>query len=201
LEGGYILKTGYGQEGYEPGDNVVKLFVMGSLVTEALTASEELLQRGIFADIIMVTSPELLLGILGEQDDYFHLRTTLGVSADLHLSASASSSRESIAGLAGRRVPCVAICDGEAGLLDNVGSVVGVRCRTLAVRKFSKCGRPDEVFRYQDLDPSSIIEACGQVLSETALENLTLDPAVLSQLANGEQKVRANWRDLWPSTE
>ena len=201
LAGGYILKTGYGQEGYEPGDNVVKLFVMGSLVTEALTASEELLQRGIFADIIMVTSPELLLGILGEQDDYFHLRTTLGVSADLHLSASASSSRESIAGLAGRRVPCVAICDGEAGLLDNVGSVVGVRCRTLAVRKFSKCGRPDEVFRYQDLDPSSIIEACGQVLSETALENLTLDPAVLSQLAKGEQKVRANWRDLWPSPE
>lgn len=201
LDGGYILKSGRGQEGYEPGDNVVKLFVMGSLVTEALTAATELLERGIFADIIVVTSPELLLGILGDQTNYSHLRETLGVTGDLHLSPSATASRAGLAGLAGRRVPCVALCDGEAGLLDNVGSVVGVRCRTLAVRKFSKCGRPDEVFRYQDLDPTSIVEACGQVLSETALENLVVDPEVLNQLAGAPQQAKTNWRDLWPSAE
>ena len=54
-------------------------------------------------------------------------------------------------------------CDGEAGLLDNIGSIVGVRQETLAVRKFSKCGRPAEVFKYQHLDADSIAEACGKV--------------------------------------
>ncbi|MCP4921259.1 MAG: hypothetical protein GY913_30555, partial [Proteobacteria bacterium] len=56
------------------------------------------------------------------------------------------------------------MCDGEAGLLDNIGSIVGVRQETLAVRKFSKCGRPAEVFKYQHLDADSIAEACGKVL-------------------------------------
>ena len=48
-------------------------------------------------------------------------------------------------------------------------AIVGVRQRTLAVRKFSKCGRPDQVFAYQHLDTESIVEACGRALSETAL--------------------------------
>ena len=54
--------------------------------------------------------------------------------------------------LAGRRVPVVSVHDGEAGLLDNIGSVIGVRQETLACRKFSKCGRPDQVYAYQEID-------------------------------------------------
>jgi pyruvate dehydrogenase E1 component len=99
--------------------------------------------------------------------------------------------------LAGRRVPCVAVCDGEAGLLDNIGSIVGVKQVTLAVRKFSKCGRPDEVYKYQSIDRDSIVEACGRVLSETALENLEVSPALLERLA-GRAPARTDWRDLWP---
>ena len=47
---------------------------MGSLVVEAVEASKALLERGVYANVIAVTSPELLLGILGEQDEYRHLR-------------------------------------------------------------------------------------------------------------------------------
>ena len=65
------------------------------------------------------------------------------------------------------------------------------------MRKFSKCGRPDEVYRYQHLDAESIVEACGQVLSETALENLAVSPALLERLA-GRAPAPRDWRALWP---
>ncbi|MFM7283247.1 MAG: hypothetical protein ACKO32_15900, partial [Planctomycetia bacterium] len=68
---------------------------------------------------------------------------------------------------------------------------------TLAVRKFSKCGRPDEVFRYQHLDADSIAQACGKALSETALENFSVSPDLLERLANRSPKPR-NLRELLP---
>ena len=71
---------------------------------------------------------------------------------------------------------------------------------TLAVRKFSKCGRPSDVFGYQHLDTASIVEACGQALSETALENLQVDPALLERLAGRQHNPRGDWRDLWPGS-
>ena len=198
LAGGYKLVDWKGYAGYEPGDNVVNLFVMGSLVTEALAASRTLLALGIFADVIVVTSPELLLGIVAHEDDYRHLTQTLGITGDLFAVAGAGASEAGLLSVAGRRVPCVAVCDGEAGLLDNIGSIVGVRQRTLAVRKFSKCGRPSDVFRYQGLDADALVDACGQVLSETALENLAVSPDLLRSLAGkAESRERPHWRALW----
>src|SRR6185503_5962762 len=78
LRGAYYLVDWRGYAGYEPGENVVRVFTMGSVTTEALEASQKLLERGIFADVIVVTSPELLLGILGHQDGYRHLCEALG---------------------------------------------------------------------------------------------------------------------------
>jgi len=171
---------------------------MGSIATEAVEASKRLLERGVFANVIVVSSPELLLGILGERDDYRHLTETLGVSGDLHAVEGAGGSEAGLVSLAGRRVPIVATCDGEAGLLDNAGSIIGVKQRTLAVRKFSKCGRPDEVYAMHHLDADSIVEACGRVLSETALEDLVVSPALLERLAGRGSAPRASWRELWP---
>ncbi len=199
LQGAYYLVDWRGYAGYEPGENVVNLFVMGSVTTEALDAAKTLLARGVFANVIVVTSPELLLGILGHQDGYRHLGESLGVDGDLHAVEGANASEAGLVSLAGRRVPCVAVCDGEAGLLDNIGSIVGVKQVTLAVRKFSKCGRPDQVYAYQHLDGDSIVEACGQVLAETALEDLRVSPALLERLAGRERAPRPNWRELWPA--
>lgn len=198
LAGAYYLIDWRGYAGYEPGDNVVHVFSMGSLTTEAIEAAETLLERGIFANVIVVSSPELLLGILGEHSNYVHLKDGLGVTGDLHAVAGAGDSEAGLVSLAGRRVPIVAVCDGEAGLLDNIGSIVGVKQVTLAVRKFSKCGRPDEVFAYQHLDAASIVEACGRVLSETALEDLRVSPALLERLAGRANAPRLDWRELWP---
>jgi len=199
LRGAYYLVDWRGYAGYEPGDNVVHVFSMGSITTEALEASDKLLERGIFANVIVVTSPELLLGILADQNDYRHLREGLAVTGDLHLSESAPADEAGLVGLAGRRVPVVAVCDGEAGLLDNIGSIAGVKQITLAVRKFSKCGRPDEVYGMHHLDADSIVQACGKVLAETALEDVRVSPALAARLASpGTPATRRDWRELWP---
>lgn len=198
LAGGWYLIDWRGYAGYEPGDNVVQLFAMGSPATEAVEAAGKLLARGIFANVIVVSSPELLLGILGEDQGYAHLREGLCVSGDLHAVEGAGRSEAGLVSIAGRRVPIVAVCDGEAGLLDNIGSIVGVKQVTLAVRKFSKCGRPDQVYGLHHLDSDSIVEACGRALSDTALEDLVVERGLLERLA-GRASARADWRELWPA--
>ncbi|QDU67035.1 pyruvate dehydrogenase [Engelhardtia mirabilis] len=200
LAGAYYLIDWRGYAGYEPGDNVVQLFSMGSVTTEAVEASRRLLERGIYANVIVVTSPDLLCGILADQEDYRHLRVELGIDGDLHLSTAEVVAEAELIGLAGRRVPIVAVCDGEAGLLDNLGSIVGVRQVTCAVRRFSKCGRPDQVYTYQHLDADALFDACGRVLAETALENIVVSESLRARLANGESGgPRPHWRELWPA--
>lgn len=197
LDGGYYLVDFRGQPDYEPGANAMHIFAMGSPATEALEASDRLREMGVYANVIAVTSPDLLLGGLGRATDYAHLRQTLGCTGDLHLTPHepVKTSAE-LATLAGRRTPVVAVVDGEPGLLDNIGSVLGVRQITLGVRKFSKSGRPDQVFRYQHIDAESIIEACGRALSETAMERIQVSRRALDELHNRAPAIR-DWREIW----
>lgn len=198
LAGAWKLIDRSGEEGYEPGDNVVNVFVMGAPVTEAVAASDQLLERGVFADVIVVSSQDLLLGIQAHEDGDRHLRETLGVTGDLHAVEGTGESEAGLVSIAGRRVPAVAVCDGESGLLDNIGSVVGVQQVTLGVRKFSKCGRPADVYGYQHLDADSIALACGEVLSRTALEDLRVDRDLLERMAGRSEREKPDWRELWP---
>jgi pyruvate dehydrogenase E1 component len=198
LRGAYYLVDWRGYAGYEPGDNVVNIFSMGSLVVECFEAARTLADRGVFANVIAVTSPELLLGILGEHDGYSHLRDALDLTGDLHLTESEAVDEAGLVSVAGRRVPVVAVCDGEAGLLDNIGSILGVKQVTLAVRKFSKCGRPDQIFRFQDLDPDSIVDAAGRALAETAQESVRVSPRALEGASRRPPTDRRDWRQLWP---
>ncbi len=202
LAGAYYLVDFRGYAGYEPGDNVVNIFAMGPMGTEALKASDELLKRGVYANVIMVTSPDLLCGIQAHNDDYQVLRERLGVNGSLVLQpiANGQATAAEVMTLSGRRIPCVSVHDGEAGLLDNIGSILGVRHESLAVRKHSRTGRPADVYAYHHIDWASVIEACGKVLAETALEQVRVSPQVIAQVA-GEQPSASgfvNWRELWP---
>lgn len=198
LQGAYYLVDYRGYAGYEPGDNVVNIFAMGSLGTEALKASEALLAHGIYANVIMVTSSDLLCGIQAHENDYSYLKEGLGINADLVVRPTEQLNGHEFVTVAGRRVPMVSVADGEAGLLDNLGSIVGVRQEALAVRKHSKCGRPSEVYAYHHIDAAAVVEACGKVLSETALENVQVSQAVLGQVREQAQSSTADWTELWP---
>jgi pyruvate dehydrogenase E1 component len=198
LSGAYYLVDFRGQPDYEPGVNVVNLFTMGSVAGEALAASDRLRQEGIYANVIAVSSPELLLGNLAAGNDFAHLRHGLGLDGSLHLLPTGTVDRTAdLVTLAGRRVPVVSVHDGEAGLLDNIGSLLGVRQETLAVRKFSKSGRPDQVYAYQHIDAESVVAAVGKALSETALEEVVVSRRALEELAQRQGGRVTDWHELW----
>lgn len=200
LSGAYYLIDYRGYAGYEPGDNVVNILSMGSPTTEAITASEALIARGIYANVIVVTSSDLLCGIQAHNDEYALLKSRLGLNANLHLLANTIDSEAELATISGRRIPIVSVHDGEPGLLDNIGSIIGVRQESLAVRKHSKCGRPNEIYAYHGIDSDSIVEACGKVLSETALEQVKVSSQRLLDISESATTAEAapHWSELWP---
>jgi pyruvate dehydrogenase E1 component len=204
LEGAYYLVDRRGQPGYEPGENVVHLFTMGAMGSEALAAADKLAADGIFANVIVVTSGDLLVGNLAHDTGYRHLREGLGITGELHLTRASGGpallDRGDLVLAAGRRIPLVAVVDGEPGILDNLGSVVGVRAETLAVRKASKSGRPIDVYALHHIDGDSIHEACGRVLAETALEDVRISRSLLAAAAAGALPAPAELgvEALWP---
>lgn len=181
LNGGYYLINYESYAGYTPGDNVVTIFALGVMGTEAIKASNALLAKGIYANVIIVTNTDLLVGIPAHQNNYQHLRQNLKISSDLYLHPLSNGAAQpgEAQTFSGRRVPIVSVHDGEAGLLDNIGSVIGVRHESLAVRRHSKCGTPKTIYKYHGIDSDGIIEACGKVLSETALEQVKINFAGL----------------------
>ena len=201
LLGGYRLVDWRGYRGYQPGENVVEMFVMGALVPEAIGAAEQLLDRGVYANVTVVTSPDLLCGELARKTDFAHLRATLGVSGALHLRPAGGGDgplgATDAIDLAGRRVPIVSVHDGEIGLLDNLGSVIGVPQQARAVVKFSKSGTPAHIFAYHNLHAEGIAAACGEALSKTALERVQLHPEAARQLERSRDG-SGSWRELWP---
>ena len=164
LKGGYYLIDYREYVAYEPGDNVVNIFSMGSPTTEAIAASDALLEKGIYANVIVVTSPDLLIGHLGFADDYHHLKKHL--QCDTLFKCKQVTSADLIT-----RIPIVSVHDGEPGLLDNIGSILGVQQKSLAVRKHSKCGKPSDIYKYHGIDKDSVIEAAEDILSEVAAED------------------------------
>ncbi len=202
LKGAYHLIDYRGYAGYEPGDNVVNIFAMGSMVTEAIKASENLLSHGIYANVVSITSPDLVCGILAHENDYHYLRNELAITANLYLNKSSDVGSADLVTVSGRRVPIVSVHDGEAGLLDNLGAIVGVRQESCAVRKHSKCGRPSEIYHYHSIDSEAVVEACGKVLSETALEKVIVTKRSLDEVAQSETtstQSSAHWTELWPT--
>ncbi|HEX4924501.1 MAG TPA: pyruvate dehydrogenase [Bdellovibrionales bacterium] len=197
LKGAYYLIDYRGYAGYEPGDNVVNILSLGSPTTEAIKASDALLERGIYANVIVVTNTDLLLGNLAHADNYAYLREELGINGTLHLQplSNGAANGAEVKTLSGRRVPIVSVHDGEPGLLDNAGSIVGVRQEVLAVRKHSKSGRPADIYHLHGIDSEAIVEAAGKVLAETALEEVRVSERALSE---GTGHAQMNWRELWP---
>jgi len=93
-------------------------------------------------------------------------------------------------------VPVVSVADGEEGLLDNAGSILGVRQEALAVRRFSKSGRPRDIYRYQGIDAEAVFQAAGRVLAESARAEVRLSRAALERLGGGPPAPAA--AELWP---
>lgn len=180
LKGGYALVDYRGYEDYTPGDNVIHVFSMGALVAEALKASDQLYEKGIYANVFVVTSSDLLLSNFAYTDNYDHLRNGLGISGDIYLSKNKEITTESaFLALQGGRIPVLSVHDGEPGLLDNIGSIVGTQQKCLAVRKTSKSGTTADIFHLHHLDSDGIVESAWELLEAVSKESFHVDPSII----------------------
>jgi pyruvate dehydrogenase E1 component len=202
LAGGYALADYRGYADYTPGDNVVHIFALGVLAGEALRASDALLEKGIYANVFVVTSPDLLLGNYAYLDGFKHLKENLGINGDLFLNPAKGAQIESEGdwySLQSSRVPVVSVHDGEPGLLDNIGSIVGVKQKTLAIRKTSKSGFTPDIYHYHHIDPEGIITACEEILTDAAGETFQVARSFLERFAGGGaprfDDVAAEWAE------
>ncbi|MDT7648209.1 MAG: pyruvate dehydrogenase component [Pseudonocardiales bacterium] len=122
---------------------VVTIAAMGAMVTEALEAADRLEQVGVVADVVCVTSPDLLFRALrarqGRQE---------GSSWILEQVFPAR-----------RATPLVTLLDGHPHTLAFLAAVHGVPSALLGVSGYGQSGSLAEVYRYHGIDSDAVVRA------------------------------------------
>ncbi|MGW8814703.1 transketolase-like TK C-terminal-containing protein [Gordonia terrae] len=121
----------------------VTLVGMGAVVTETLAAADRLVDQGVDADVVCVTSPGLLFEAM---------------QARRGLSDSPSWILDQVFP-ADRAAPMVTVLDGHPHTLAFLTGVNAVRGAALGVSRFGQVGSLDDVYRLHGIDTESIIRA------------------------------------------
>ncbi|MFD9205839.1 pyruvate dehydrogenase [Streptomyces sioyaensis] len=121
----------------------ITLAVMGAMVPEALAAAARLAGLGVGADVICVTSPDLLARALQG-------RRGLGDDPSWILGQVFPAERST---------PLVTLLDGHPHTLAFLATVNNVPVTTLGVSRFGQSGAPDDVYRYHGIDADSVVAA------------------------------------------
>ena len=154
LRGGYRLLDHGSAPGYSPGSNVLNIFTCGVMVVDALEASRRLAGEGIFANVIAVTSPDLLFR--GWQQASKLKMNNPGVRFTFHLEGLIPPSE--------RRAPIVTVLDGHSHALSFIGSVFGTQALCLGVDEFGQSGKVEELYDHYQIGVKSISQAARQVI-------------------------------------
>ncbi|HTF51122.1 MAG TPA: pyruvate dehydrogenase [Pseudonocardia sp.] len=135
VAGGYPLRRRDGA--------VVTIAAMGAMVSEALMAADRLEQVGVVADVVCVTSPDLLFRALrsrqGHQDGSSWILEQLFPAR--------------------RATPLVTLLDGHPHTLAFLAAVHGVPSALLGVSGFGQSGSLAEVYRYHGIDSDAVVRA------------------------------------------
>ncbi|MEU6258536.1 pyruvate dehydrogenase [Streptomyces sp. NPDC047043] len=121
----------------------VTIAAMGAVVPEAVAAADRLEQAGITADVICVTSPDLL---------YRAVRARQG-----HEQADSWILDQIFP--AARATPLVTVLDGHPHTLSFLATINRVRTTALGVTRFGQSGCIEDVYRHHGLDADSIVRA------------------------------------------
>jgi len=135
VAGGYVLRRAERPQ--------VTLAAMGTVVPEALAASDRLSQIGVRADVLCLTSPDLL---------YRAVRARQGHEpADVWILDQVLP--------ADRACPLVTVLDGHPHTLSFLATVNRVPTTALGVTRFGQSGSLEDVFRHHGLDADGIVRA------------------------------------------
>ncbi len=153
--GGYRLKDYSDRAAYRPGENVVHIFAAGVMVPEALAASERLREEGIYANLFVVTSPDMLYR------GYRHARrmelANPNQRVKSHLGRLISHSE--------RVAPAVTVMDGHSHTLSFIAGAFGMRTICLGADEFGQVGTRPELYRAEGIDVDSIVAAAKLALT------------------------------------
>jgi pyruvate dehydrogenase E1 component len=121
----------------------VTIAAIGAVVPEALAAADRLARQDVAAEVVCVTSPDLL---------YRALRARQG-----HESAEAWVLDQVFP--ADRAAPMVTVLDGHPHTLSFLATVNQVKHSALGVTGFGQSGALDDVYRLHGIDADSITAA------------------------------------------
>ncbi len=144
LAGGYRLIDARGTPGWDPEENAVHVFAAGVMVPEAVAASRRLRERGIGANVFVVTSPDRL---------YRGLRAP-------------RSQLERLVAADEEGVPVVSVLDGHSHALAFLGSALGVPQVALGVDHFGQSGTRGDLYRHYGIDAEAIVGAARLLLGQ-----------------------------------
>ena len=147
LSGGYALRRA-------PGMPAVSIVAVGVLMPEALAAASELADGGIEADVICLTSPDLL---------FRALQSRSGVGGHGHAARDDSALLDRLFP-AERTAPIVSVCDGHPNTLAFLAAVRGAPITSLGVSDFGQSGDVADLYRYFEIDTDTIAGAAIDLL-------------------------------------
>lgn len=139
VAGGYNLRVNR--------DAKVTIAAMGALVPEALAAAGRLSGQGVEANIICITSPDLLYRAVRARQGHETADTWI---LDQIFPADSAT-------------PLVTVTDGHPHTLAFLATINSVRTTALGVTQFGQSGSLEDVYCYHGLDADSIIRAALDV--------------------------------------
>jgi pyruvate dehydrogenase E1 component len=157
IKGGYRLIDHSGNDAYDPSTNVVNIFASGVMLPEAINASNSLKQQDIFANVINVTSPDLLY-------QGFYLTRNINMKGS---DTRAACHMATLIPAQERKVPIITVMDGHPHALSFLGSIFGAELLPLGVCQFGQSGSQKELYNHYDISERAIVQAARHSLQYT----------------------------------
>ena len=149
LSGAYRLIDRREETGYGQGNNIVHIMASGAMVPEAAQASEQLLEEGVFVNVINVTGPGPLYRRFQES---VRRNITEGKGPDPFLADIFDPGE--------RSAPIVTVVDGHSHTLAWLGAAMKTATFPLGVTEYGQSGDYLDLYKEYQIDVDSIVAAC-----------------------------------------
>ena len=154
INGGYKLIDRSSLPQYNIGKNTVNIVATGAILPQAIKASNELLEEGVYANVINITGP----GILYKN---YQARTQSG-------NHHSSGSNNLIDQLIPENIsPIVTVMDGHPHTLSWIGSTIGGKVWPLGITSYGESGDPFDLYKKYKISSDDIMDTCY-----TAIESI-----------------------------
>ncbi len=149
LAGAYRLIDRRGEAGYGQGYNIVHIMASGAMVPEAVQASDQLLEEGIYANVVNVTGPGPLYKKFQES-----------VRRNISDGKGSDPFMADIFDVGERSAPIVTVVDGHPHTLAWLGAAMKTETFPLGVTQYGQSGDYLDLYKEYQIDVDSIVAAC-----------------------------------------